>query len=130
MYQLPQVRSNFHKTLEGRSEYLLNHTKDFGIHCNTKCIADLRNFLRQTVICGLRPSLPEYVILHLYIVFVSFLYCSLCRLFSKVIVFSRFHVDASGPVYPNTFSWYSTVHSKGKIISPERYHNCILGLKS
>ena len=56
----------------------------------------------------LRPCLHEYVfivndhvfnenakiVLHIQIVFVLFSYCSLWRPFSKVIVFSRFRVDA------------------------------------
>ena len=55
-----------------------------------------------------RPCLREYlfikndivfnenatIVMHLHIIFVSFSYCSLWRLFSKVIVFSRFPVDA------------------------------------
>ena len=55
----------------------------------------------------LRPRLHEYIfiennnvfnenatiVLHLHIVLTSFSYCSLRRPFSKVIVFSRFHVD-------------------------------------
>ena len=56
---------------------------------------------RQSQTSYLRPGLHEQVfnenatiVLHLHIVFVSSSCCSLWRPFSKVIIFSRFSVDA------------------------------------